>query len=84
MVRDQRWKFVWWQGLRPQLFDLGDDPCEFSDRGEDAGCEPVRRRMQDQLLHWLQERKLRTTVDDAWVEGRTNTHRKHGIHYGVW
>ncbi len=84
MIRDQDWKYVWWQGLRPQLFDLREDPDELADRGDDPALASVRRRMQDELFAWLQERKTRTTVDDAWVENRTNTHRKHGIHYGVW
>ena len=28
--------------------------------------------------------KTRITVDDAYVEARTATHKKHGIFFGVW
>ena len=37
MVRDARWKYVHWQGFRPQLFDLHNDPQEYFDLGADPG-----------------------------------------------
>ncbi len=33
MVRTDRWKYVFWQGFRPQLFDLDADPDEYCDLG---------------------------------------------------
>jgi len=84
MVRTDRWKFVHWQGFRPQLFNLEDDPDEFIDLGEDARCETQRREMRERLLQWMSERKLRTTLSDEEVEARTNTAAKHGIYIGAW
>ena len=84
MVRTDRWKYVHWQGFRPQLFNLEDDPDEFIDLGEDARHESVRREMRERLLQWMSERKQRTTLSDVEVEARTNSAAKHGIYIGVW
>ena len=84
MVRDDRWKYVWWQDFRPMLFDLAEDPQERHDLGGEAGHDGVKRAMEDRIAAWLKGRKTRVTVDDAYVAARTNTHRKHGIHFGVW
>jgi hypothetical protein len=40
--------------------------------------------MEGRLDGWLKARKTRVTVDDAYVEARTATHKKHGIFFGVW
>ncbi len=84
MVRDTQWKYIQWQGLRPQLFNLVDDPGEMIDLGADPAQAPVRARMREQLLDWLQTCKRRTTVTLEEVEARTNNHHKAGVHYGIW
>ena len=47
MARTDRWKYVHHQGLRPQLFDLADDPMELVDRGDDPALAGVRREDVD-------------------------------------
>jgi arylsulfatase A-like enzyme len=84
MVRTARWKYVWWQDFRPMLFDLANDPKELRDLGGDPGRAAVRHEMEERLAAWLKARKTRVTVDDAYVEARTATHKKHGIYFGVW
>ncbi len=84
MVRTDRWKYVWWQDFRPMLFDLANDPKELRDLGADDSHAPIRREMEDRIAAWLKGRKTRVTVDDAYVEARTATHKKHGIYFGVW
>jgi arylsulfatase A-like enzyme len=84
MVRSERWKYVWWQGFRPMLFDLAQDPRELRDLGADIAYAQVRRDMEERLAAWQKARKTRITVDDATVEARTDSHRKHGIHFGIW
>jgi arylsulfatase A-like enzyme len=84
MVRTDRWKYVWWQDFRPMLFDLASDPKELRDLGANDSYAHIRREMEGRLAAWLKARKTRVTVDDAYVEARTATHRKHGIHFGVW
>jgi arylsulfatase A-like enzyme len=84
MVRTDRWKYVWWQDFRPMLFDLAHDPKELRDLGARESYAHVRREMEGRLAAWLKARKTRVTVDDAYVEARTATHKKHGILFGVW
>lgn len=84
MVRTDRWKYVCWQDFRPMLFDLANDPRELCDLGAKAAYAHVRREMEGRLAAWLKGRKTRVTVDDAYVEARTATHKKHGIFFGVW
>jgi arylsulfatase A-like enzyme len=84
MVRTDRWKYVWWQDFRPMLFDLANDPKERRDLGADGAYAHIRREMEERLAAWLKARKTRATVDDAYVEARTATHKKHGIFFGVW
>ena len=84
IVRTDQWKYVWWQGYRPMLFDLASDPHEFTDLGASDGHEAVRREMEERMAAWLKARKTRETVDDATVEARTAAHRKHGILFGMW
>ena len=84
MVRTAEWKFIHWQGFRPQLFDLGADPREGTDLGADPGHEGMRARLRERLFDWLATAKRRTTVSDARVEERTDAHRAHGIHIGIW
>jgi len=84
MVRTDRWKYVWWQDFRPMLFDLVSDPKELRDLGADDAHAAIRREMEERMAAWLKARKTRVTVDDAYVEARTATHKKHGIFFGVW
>lgn len=84
MVRGERWKYVDWKGLPPQLFDLQEDPHELHDLGRDAGYEAVRQRMRERLHLWRAGLKLRTTVGLGEVERKTATHRRAGVHYGLW
>ena len=72
-----------WQGFRPQLFDLKNDPNELNDLGENPPPK-VERDMRDRLLSWSLQRKNRTTTSDAEVEEKTEAVKQHGIHIGVW
>lgn len=83
MVRTERWKFVHWQGFRPQLFDLAADPDEFHDLGADPGHEAVRRELGARLLDWFGRLKRRTTVTHAAVDRMTDGPPP-GIHIGQW
>jgi arylsulfatase A-like enzyme len=84
MVRTAGWKYVHWEGFRPQLFDLARDPREFDDLGADPRHDAMRARMRERLFDWLATRKRRTTVTDRDVEQRSDAHRAHGIHIGIW
>ncbi len=57
MVRTDRWKYVWWQGYRPMLFDLANDPKERRDLGADQTYAPIFREMEERLDAWEKARK---------------------------
>jgi len=84
MVRTERWKYVHWQGFRPQLFDLAADPGEFDDRGDDPALEDVGREMRERLRDWFMGLKRRVTVTSEQVEAGTGAHKEAGVHFGVW
>lgn len=84
MLRTERWKYVHWQGFRPQLFDLEADPDELADLGRDRSTEPVRNALHRRLADWHDSLKQRVSADDAEVEAGTDRHREAGIPFGVW
>jgi arylsulfatase A-like enzyme len=62
MVRTDRWKYVFYEGFPPQLFDLRNDPGELDDLGEAPGCRGIRQEMHERLFSWLRRRRARTEV----------------------
>lgn len=84
MVRTDRWKYVHYEGFRPQLFDLETDPKELTDLGAAPELEAVRREMQDLLTDWALHRRMRVTLSDDDVARRTGTHKVRGMPFGVW
>jgi len=72
MLRTERWKYVYFEGFRGQLFDLRDDPQELHDRGGDAALKPVRDELDARLFAWLRGRKIRATVTIAEVVRRVD------------
>ena len=49
MLRTGRWKYNFYVGFPPELFDLEEDPEEMNDLGRDPACDAVRARL-DSLL----------------------------------
>jgi arylsulfatase A-like enzyme len=84
MVRTRQWKYIHWQGFRPQLYDLVRDPHEYVDLGEDTGLQPVRREMEARLMAWMASLHPRQSLSDAEVARRTDRAKEHGIYYGTW
>lgn len=85
MVRDERYKYLHWQGYPGQLFDLREDPGELRDLGADPGMAPVLARMRSALLDWHEGLKRRATETDEEVRARTHAHeRMMGILIGRW
>ena len=54
MIRKGKWKYIYYVGMAPQLFDLHADPFEASDLGEDPAHASVRQEL---------DAELRRTVD---------------------
>ncbi|MGQ3028188.1 MAG: sulfatase/phosphatase domain-containing protein, partial [Ferrovibrionaceae bacterium] len=84
MVRTARWKYVHWQDLPPQLFDLAADPAEFFDLGRDPGHESVRAELRQRLLDWFTGLKRRTTQTLDDVAAGTHRYKQAGVFYGEW
>ena len=84
MLRTVEWKYVHWDGFRPQLFDLAGDPHELTDLGAAPGHAATRAELHARLFDRHETQKRRTTVSDEEIEARTDRHRAHGIHIGIW
>jgi arylsulfatase A-like enzyme len=84
MVRDERWKLLHFDGFRPMLFDLENDPQELVDLGADPAREAVRRELTDRLFVWLSRLQTRETTPRAAAEGWVEKANKGGILIGQW
>ncbi|RVV98058.1 phosphonate monoester hydrolase [Mesobaculum littorinae] len=84
MLRTERWKYIEYGDLPPQLFDLETDPQERTDLGRSDDHAAIRADLHERLFRWLRDRRMRITTSDAEVEARTDRHKAAGIPYGVW
>lgn len=84
MVRDDRYKFVYAEGLPPMLFDLVADPQELVDLGRDPHIAAQCARMFALLNRWARRQSQRTTISDAQIEARRGGSERKGILIGYW
>lgn len=84
MLRTEKWKYVYFIGFPPQLFDLAHDPDEFEDRGRDASYEGVRDEMHAALLNRLLARKNRVSLSDDGISDIRGSEDASGILIGKW
>lgn len=84
MVRDHQWKYVHFEDMRAQLFDLESDPDEFNDLGADPSYGAVRERMQNIMFDWLRQRRIHPTVSHEAMASWTRKEQQAGIQIGIW
>lgn len=84
MLRTERWKYVYYKGFPPQLFDMQNDPEEFTDLGREADYQDICRDMQDKLMDRLTSRKNRVTFTDEQVVNMRKGENHSGVMIGVW
>ena len=84
MIRTEAWKYVYFKGFPPQLFDLTNDSNELVDLGRSAEHESVRAEMKERLLERLIGRKNRTTMTDKQVAQVRRDENDIGIMIGKW
>jgi arylsulfatase A-like enzyme len=61
MIRRDDWKLVHYEGYRPQLFNLKEDPDEFRDLGDDPVYEDIRNDLTRRVLaNWSGAHMLET------------------------
>ena len=84
MVRDERWKYVHAVGFRPMLYDLKNDPNEFSDLGADEAYAGDRDRLAAALAEWGLRQSQRTTRSEKQITTARGKSLRKGILIGVW
>ena len=84
MIRTAEWKYILYEGYRPQLFDMIADPREQNDLGTDPGHGEKRAEMHERLFHWLRNRRMRTAMTTEVAEQRTGKAKSRGFRFGVW
>lgn len=84
MICDKRWKFIHAEGgFPPMLFDLEEDPNEFTDLGRSKAHREIIAAMVERLGLWARRMSQRTTVADSEVIGRRSNPYATGILIGV-
>lgn len=84
MARTERWKLVHFgKGLPPQLFDLREDPLEYTDRGTDPALAAVREELYARIFDWMRERRNRTAISDEAIARRSDPSMG-VVKIGVW
>ena len=84
MIRNNRWKYVYYKGFSPQLFDLRNDPDEFNDLGQSKDYSKIREEMKELLLQRIISRKNRVAASDEFVMKDRDYTKEDGIMIGVW
>ena len=84
MVRTADWKYIFYEGFRPQLFHLAEDPLEQNDLGTDPAHGQQRAALHEKLFLWLRTRRMRSTLSHEVVEQRTGKAKERGFLFGVW
>src|SRR5262245_18102653 len=76
MIRSGPWKLIFYNGYRPQLFNLADDPRELDDLAGKQAQRATRERLERALLaDWdpdaiaarMRARRLDKDVIGAWA-----------------
>ena len=85
MIRTKRWKYILWEGFRPQLFDMVNDPNEFVDLGEAAEFETVRHELHEKIFTWMRQRQMGLWSDeDAVHKVGPEDEDRVGVYIGYW
>ena len=84
MARSERYKYIHYDGLPPQLFDMHEDPQELRDLGRDPGYARARDEHLGLVFDWMRSRRNRVTISDADIMKRANPAAAGGVIIGQW
>ncbi|MFV0383165.1 sulfatase-like hydrolase/transferase [Paracoccus sp. (in: a-proteobacteria)] len=85
MVRSDDWKYVYWEGFRPQLFDMRNDPRELTDLGDDPAHADIRAAHREKLFDWFRDRRLTVTFSEGEILNRRKGGPEQvGVMVGYW
>ncbi len=55
LVVDERYKYVWHNGDRAELYDLAEDPFEQVNLAGTGAAAPIERRLSERLFAWMRD-----------------------------
>nr|WP_238475707.1 sulfatase-like hydrolase/transferase [Rhodophyticola sp. CCM32] len=85
MACDARWKLFYFEGFRPMLFDLENDPDELHDLGNDPAYAGQCEHLTNEVFAWYRRGRQRVTVTDAQVsQGGEAATVAQGVIIGFW
>ena len=84
MIADARWKFMHAEGLRPQLFDMENDPAEYVDLWDSPAHREIIDLMYARLAEWARRQSQRTTRSDAQVVAERGRSLQRGVVLGLY
>ena len=84
MIRNNEWKYIYFKGFPPQLFNLKNDPDEFEDLGQSKDHSKTKNEMRELLLRKLVSRKNRVAASDEFVLKDRDYTKEDDIMIGVW
>lgn len=84
MLRTGRYKYILSETGSNLLFDLGDDPDELVDRGDDQGLSSIRSELHEQLFEWYRARSNEVTERPGGRPPADGTNARAGIFIGYW
>ena len=84
MIRTDEWKYIYFRGFDSQLFNLKNDPNEFSDLGQDPDYQGIKQKMHSILLDRLTSRKNRVAMSNQSLEDSRGKETPDGILIGKW
>lgn len=85
MVRNRRWKYIYHQEFKSQLFDMENDPDELIDLGTDAKYRDICSDMKELVFSWRNSLKQRTGIDyNTAVKLGPEVDESYGIIIGRW
>ena len=85
MIKSRRWKYIYYWNLRPQLFDLYEDPNEFVDLGSMSEYKSICHMMDERLISWQNSLKRRVGIAYDCVLGQgPDRDEKNGFIIGRW
>ena len=84
MVASKKWKFMHAEGgMPPMLFDLENDPDEFTDQGRNPEYKDAVDECYDMLREWALRCGQRTTLSDEELIEKRGKSRRRGIVLGI-
>ena len=84
MARSERYKYIHYDRLPPQLFDLQEDPHEYHDLGRNPAYARVRDEHLGWIFDWMRQRRNRVTISDEAIMARATPAAAGGVIIGEW